>query len=87
MRLLHRNPVPVPHISDTVIIIPFVRASGTGKASSTLKVKDRLEIGMTEKPTSNITKLSTMVFFKGSDPKCIAVVKIVIPLTMVTSFL
>lgn len=81
-----RKPVPVPQISEIVIIIPLVMASGTGKASSTLKVKAMLEMGITEKPISSITKLSSIVFFKGRVPKWRAVVMIVRPLTTVTSF-
>jgi hypothetical protein len=87
VRLEHRKPVPVPQIREIVIIIPFVIASGTGNASSTLKVKAMLDMGITEKPISSITKLSSIVFFIGNVPKCRAVVMILSPLIMVTSFL
>ena len=66
-------PVPVPHIKDMVIIMPLVRASGTGKASSHEKAKETLVIGIKDIPIRSIDVLSRTTLFEGRVPKCIRV--------------
>lgn len=69
VRYEQNNPTPVPQSRDTVIIMPLVRASGTGKASSTEKESDTLEMGIKDIPIRSITTASSMGFLKGSERK------------------
>ncbi len=52
-----------------VTIIPLVKASGTGKVSSTVNAYATGDIGITKKPIANIVIDSNIEFTVGKDMK------------------
>lgn len=59
----------MPQIRPKVIIRPLVRASGTGKVSSTVKVNATGLIGITVAPIKNIVTISTAGILEGNEKK------------------
>ena len=55
---------------------PFVRASGTGKVSSTVNANATGVMGTTVPPIRNIVINSTIGFYNGREKKCIPFVNI-----------